>query len=117
MSNAVALLGYRHAASGSQDFIGIYQITLSGSYTQTTGESVNLLTASNTNGLEGNGYVPSGTTAEIDVLAANAFGFLPQISAYSAGAFTMQLYSGGTEHTASAYTAGSTITIGVPHRF
>lgn len=116
MANATAYLGYRHMPSGSQDYVGIYQITLSGSYVQTTGESINLLTASNTNGFELNGQVPVGTTAEIDILGANAFGFLPQVSAYSAGVFTMQFYSGGTEHSAGAYTAGSTVTIGVPHR-
>lgn len=119
MANAVAYQGYRQAPSGSQNFIGIYKITLSGSYVQTTGETINLLTASNANGYERGGAVPVGTTAEIDILSPNVVGWLPQTSAYSNGTFTLQLYSGGTEFTAGAYGAsvtGGYITIGVPFR-
>lgn len=116
MPNTVAYQRYEHAPSGAADFKGVYKITLSGSYTQTTGETVNLLTASNANGYELNGAVPSGTNAEVDVDVANVAGYTPIISAYSNGTFTMQFFSAGTELAAGAYPASSSVTVSVPHR-
>lgn len=120
MANAVAYQRYEHGASSAANFKGVYKITFSGSYVQTTGETINLLTASNANGYELNGAVPSGTGAEVDVEASNVGGYEASISGYSAGTFTLQFFaSGGTELGAGAYPAaisGGSITIAVPHR-
>lgn len=116
MANAVAYQRYERGVSSAANFKGIYKITLSGNYVQTTGETISLLTASNANAFELNGAVPSGTSAEVDVLYAGVAGYSPIISAYSNGSFTMQLWSGGAELAAGAYPAGSTVTVAVPHR-
>ena len=119
MANAVAYQRYEHAPLGAADFKGVYKITLSGSYVQTTGETINLLAASNANGYELNGAVPSGTGAEIDVEYNGLGGYSAIFSGYSAGSFTLQLYSAGTELAAGAYPAvvsGGSLIISVPHR-
>lgn len=119
MANTTAYLRYEHAASGALDFKGVYKITLTGSYVQTTGETINLLTASNTNGYEEGGAVPMGTGAEVDVEYNGLGGYSAIISGYSAGSFTLQLFSGGTELAAGAYGAaitGGSLIVSVPHR-
>lgn len=119
MANSVSYQRYERVNASRANFKGVYKITVSGSYTQTTGESINLLTASNANGLELNGAVPSGTGAEVDVDTANIGGYVPVISGYSNGTFTLQFFtSGGTELPAAAYPAGisgGSVTVAVPH--
>jgi hypothetical protein len=106
MANAVAYLGYNRNFGGGQSSNGDYGITLSGSYVNGTGESINLLNASNPNGYELNGQVPMGFTDEPTprVIVSNIQGYEASLSNYSAGTFTLKLYSAaGTELGSGAY--------------
>lgn len=106
MANALSYTGYLHAPSGSADFTGQYLATFSGSYVNGTGESLNFLTATNTNGLEGNGYVPADPTTSIPFFAANLSGYGVSVSSFSAGAVVVKFYSAaGTELGSGAYPA------------
>jgi hypothetical protein len=91
MANTVNYVSYTHAPSGSQTFERIYTITFSGSYTAGAGngETCNLLTAANPNGLEGNADVPitSGDTGYVDIRVANFQGYQVILGPLSGGSF------------------------------
>lgn len=110
MANALAYTGYLHAPSGSADFTGQYTATFTGSYVSGTGESLNFLTASNTNGLEGNGVLPNGGTSTTPpFFCTNLAGYDIFITALTTGALTLKFYSAaGTELSSGAYPASIT---------
>lgn len=123
MASVVNYVSYQHAASGSQDFEFNFTITVSGTYTTAlTGETINLLTAGNPNGLELDGFLPvSGCDAKfVDILNANVQGYGVGVSAYSAGSFNLFFYSApGTELTTQTYPvaiSGGQINVRVRHR-
>lgn len=108
MANALAYTGYLHAPSGSADFTGQYTATFSGSYVNGTGESLNFLTASNTNGIEGNGDLPNGgTSTSAPFFCTNLSGYDITVTALTAGLLTVKFFSAaGTELGSGAYPAG-----------
>ena len=94
MANTVNYVSYTHAPSGSQTFERIFTVTFSGSYTAGAGngETCNLLTAANPNGLEGNAEVPvvSSDTGYVDVPLANIQGYQVLVGPLSAGSFQVR---------------------------
>jgi hypothetical protein len=110
MANTVNYVSYTHAPSGSETFERRYTITFSGSYTAgaSNGETCNLITAANLNGLEGNADLPvvSGDTGYPDVLVANFQGYQVLLGPLSAGSFQVRFFvmsSVSTELASGAY--------------
>jgi hypothetical protein len=123
MASVVNYISYEHAPGGSKDFIFNYSITVSGTYTAgATGETINLTTALNPNGLELDDFLPVAGLDEtfVDILIANVKGYGVGVSAYSAGSFNLFFYSApGTELTTQTYPAsisGGQINVAVRHR-
>lgn len=121
MASVVNYVSYQHAASGSQDFDIIFTITVSGTYTTAaTGETINLLTATNANGLEGPLLPVNSCDAKfVDILSCNAGGYTVTTSAYSAGSFNLFFWTGIAELGTGTYPAvisGGQINVRVRHR-
>lgn len=121
MANSLAYVGYSHSPSGSQSHVGKYALSFTGSYVNGTGETVNFLTASNTNGLELNGFVDMGTMPEgqPEVVSSNIGGYELQFSGYAAGVVNCKVFNGITELSSGAYPAaltGGSVTLAVPSR-
>src|SRR6202041_4108359 len=108
MASVVSYVSYQHAASGSADFDFIYTITVSGTYTTAaTGETINLTTALDPNGLELDAFLPAVgcDTKFVDILACNAGGYTVTTSAYNAGSFNMFFWTGIAELGPGTYPA------------
>jgi hypothetical protein len=109
MANTLSYIGYAHAPSGSEDYSFKYSAAFTGSYTSGTAESLNFLTAANTNGLELNGFVPSGTGTTPPEFTANLGGYTANVGPLTNGTVAVKFYSaGGTELTTGAFPAGIT---------
>lgn len=122
MASVVKYVSYSHAASGSADFEFNYTITVSGTYTTAaTGETINLLTAQNPNGLELDGFLPlgAGDTGFVDILACNAGGYTVTTSALNNGSFNLFFWTGIAELGTGTYPAvisGGQVNVRVRHR-
>lgn len=122
MASVVNYVSYSHAASGSQDLEFNYTITVSGTYTTAaTGETINLNTAINKNGLELNAFLPTGggDTGFVDILSCNAGGYTVTTSALNAGSFNLFFWNGIAELATETYPAvisGGQIAVRVRHR-
>ena len=125
MANTVNYVSYTHAPSGSETFERRYTITFSGSYTAgaSSGETCNLVTATNLNGLEGNADLPvvSGDTGYVDVLVANFQGYQVLLGPLAAGSFQVRFFamSTNTELPTQAYTtpvSGGVLVVAVRKR-
>jgi hypothetical protein len=122
MASVVSYVSYQHAASGSEDFDFIFTITVSGTYTTAaTGETINLLTALNPNGLELNGFLPVNTLDAkfVDILSVNAGGYGVTTSAYSAGSFNLFFWDAIAELGTGTYPAvisGGQVNVRVRHK-
>jgi hypothetical protein len=96
MANTINYVSYTHAPSGSETFERRYTITFSGSYTAgaSNGETCNLMTATNLNGLEGNADLPvvSGDTGYVDVRLANFQGYQVLLGPLAAGSFQVRFF-------------------------
>ncbi len=108
MANTVNYVSYTHAPSGSETFERRYTITFSGSYTAgaSNGETCNLISATNLNGLEGNADLPvvSGDTGYVDIRLANFQGYQVIVGPLSAGSFQVRFFlMGGAELASGAY--------------
>jgi hypothetical protein len=125
MANTINYVSYTHAPSGSETFERRYTITFSGSYTAgaSSGETCNLVTATNLNGLEGNADLPvvSGDTGYVDVLVANFQGYQVLLGPLAAGSFQVRFFamSTNTELASGAYTtpvSGGVLVVAVRKR-
>jgi hypothetical protein len=125
MANTVNYVSYSHAPSGSETFERRFTVTFSGSYTAgaSNGETCNLLTAANPNGLEGNADLPAtGTdTGYVDVRLPNFQGYQVVVGPYSAGSFQVRFFvmSTNAELASGAYPAavsGGVLVIAVRRR-
>lgn len=110
MANVCAYIGYLHAPSGSSDFSFRYSVSFTGSYTSGTAESINFLTATNPNGLELAGFIPSTTTATyVAEVSANLAGYTVNIGPLTNGTIALKFYaSAGVELSTGAYPASIT---------
>jgi hypothetical protein len=125
MANTINYVSYTHAPSGSETFERRYTITFSGSYTAgaSNGETCNLMTATNLNGLEGNADLPvvSGDTGYVDVRLANFQGYQVLLGPLAAGSFQVRFFamSTNTELASGAYTtpvSGGVLVVAVRKR-
>jgi hypothetical protein len=125
MANTVNYVSYTHAPSGSETFERRYTNTFSGSYTAgaSNGETCNLMTATNLNGLEGNADLPvvSGDTGYVDVLVANFQGYQVLLGPLAAGSFQVRFFamSTNTELPSGGYTtpvSGGVLVVAVRKR-
>jgi hypothetical protein len=122
MASVVNYVSYIHAPGGSKDIELNYSITVSGTYTTAaTGETINLTTALNPNGLELAGQLPIATLDEkfVDIMSCNAGGYTCTTSAYSAGLFNLFFFTGIAELGTGTYPAvisGGQVNIRVRHR-
>ena len=117
MANTVNYVSYTHAPSGSETFERRYTITFSGSYTAgaSNGETCNLISATNLNGLEGNADLPvvSGDTGYVDIRLANFQGYQVVVGPLSAGAFQVRFFVMSTNTELASGTYLTAITGGV----
>jgi len=122
MASVVNYVSYEHAPGGSKDFIFNYSIAVSGTYTTAaTGETINLTTALDPNGLELDAFLPAAALDEkfVDILSCNAGGYTVTTSAYSAGSFNLFFWTGIAELGTGTYPAvisGGQINVAVRHR-
>ena len=123
MASVVNYISYEHFPGGSKDFRFNFSITVSGTYTTaSTGETINLTTALNPNGLELSSFLPVSTLDEtyVDILNANVKGYGVGVSAYNAGSFNLFFYSApGTELGTGTYPtgiSGGQINVSVRHK-
>ena len=117
MANTVNYVSYTHAPSGSETFERRYTITFSGSYTAgaSNGETCNLISATNLNGLEGNADLPvvSGDTGYVDIRLANFQGYQVVVGPLSAGSFQVRFFVMSTNTELASGTYLTAITGGV----
>lgn len=124
MPNQASYVSYMHAPGGDEDFELIFTVAFTGSYvTAATGETVNLMTALDPNGLELSGFLPVSTTdtGYVDILLANFLGYQVVLTVYASGSFTVRFYvlTTGAELASGAFPAaitGGTLAISVRHR-
>lgn len=124
MANTASYVSYSHSPGGLTDLEFRYTVTLTGSYvTASTGETINLTTAANPNGLELNGFLPVNSTdvGYVDILLANFLGYQVVLTVYVAGSFTVRFYvlTTGAELASGAYPAaitGGQLNIAIRHR-
>lgn len=109
MANSVSYIGYTGSRTSGGNLEFRYAVTFTGSYTSGTAESINFLTAANTNGFELNGFLPSGTGTNPPEVSANLAGYTVNVGPLTNGAVALKFYSaGGTELTTGAFPAGIT---------
>jgi hypothetical protein len=122
MASVVNYISYEHAPGGSKDLIFNFSITVSGTYTTaSTGETINLTTALNPNGLELASFLPVTTLDEkfVDILSVNAGGYTVTTSAYNAGSFNLFFWTGIAELGTGTYPgviSGGQVNVAVRHR-
>lgn len=124
MANAASYVSYQHNGGGFVDLEFFYTIAFTGSYvTASTGETVNLNTALNPNGLELNSFLPTGggDIGYPTVLIANFLGYQAVFTVLTGGTFTVRFYvlTTGSELASGAYPAaitGGALAISVRHR-
>ncbi len=124
MANQASYVSYTHSPGGAVDLELFYTVAFTGNYvTGATGETVNLLAALNPNGLELNGFLPTGAgdIGYPNVLIVSFLGYQAVFTALSAGTFTVRFYvlTTGAELASGAFPAaitGGALAVSVRHR-
>lgn len=110
MANAVAYIGYLHSPNSASDYAFRYSVTFTGSYTSGTAESIDFTLATNPNGLELNGAIPTTTTGTYaPETVANLAGYTINCGPLTNGKIALKFYSAaGTELGSGSYPASIT---------
>lgn len=114
MANTTNYVSYMHAAGNSVDFEFFFTTVFTGSYVTGSGngETINAQSATDTNGLELSGFLPSGggDVGFPNIMLENFQGYQILYTALSNGSFTVRFFvmTTGAELASGAYPAAIT---------